>query len=110
MSATGNMNVTMHPLNTSSNAMTQHGNEMNDRYLLVNMSDYQSAQALVIKASKVFNDKLRFTEINNKNITGYVTNLENGLTQLYNVVGKKDSPVDVMMVVHTDSSKFTGGF
>jgi hypothetical protein len=101
ISATGNMNMTMHPLNTSSNAMTQHGNEMNDGYLLVNMSDYQSAQALVIKASTVFNDKLRFTDINNKNITGYVTNLENGLTQLHNVVAKKDSPVDVMMVVHT---------
>jgi hypothetical protein len=55
----------------------------------------------VIKASTVFNDKLRFTDINNKNITGYVTNLENGLTQLHNVVAKKDSPVDVMMVVHT---------
>lgn len=101
MSATGNMNMTMHPLNTSSNAITQHGNEMNDGYLLVNVSDYQSAQALVIKASKIFNDKLRFTEINNKNITGYITNLENGLTQLNNVVAKKDSPVDVMMVVHT---------
>lgn len=99
MSATGNM--IMNPSNTSSNAMTQHGNEMNDGYLLVNISDYQSAQALVIKASKVFNDKLRFTEINNKNNTGYITNLENGLTQLNNVVAKKDSPMDVMMVVHT---------
>jgi hypothetical protein len=110
MSATGNMNMTVYPLNTSSNAMTQHGtsnamtqhgNEMNDEYLLVNVSDYQSAHALVIKASKIFNDKLRFTEINHKNITGYITNLENGLTQLNKMVAKKDSPVDVMMVVHT---------
>ena len=101
MSTTVNMNMTAHPENTSSNANIQHGNEMNDGYLLVNVSDYQSAQALVTKASKIFNDKLRFTEINNKNITGYITNLENGLTQLNNVVTNRDSPMDVMMVVHT---------
>lgn len=101
MSATGNMSMNMHSLNTSSSAMTQHDNEMNDRYSLVNVSDYQSAQALVVKASKIFNDKLKFTEIDNRNITGYITNLENGLTQLNNLVAKKDSPLDVMMTVHT---------
>jgi hypothetical protein len=101
MSATSNMNMTAHSVNTPSNAITQHGNEMNDGYLLVNVSDYQSAQELVIKASKIFNEKLRFTEMNNKNITGFITNLENGLTQLNNVVTNRDSPMDVMMVVHT---------
>ena len=101
MSATANMSMNMHSLNSSSSTMTQHDNEMNDRYSLVNVSDYQSAQALVEKASKIFNDKLKFTEIDNKNITGYITNLENGLTQLNNLVAKKDSPLDVMMTVHT---------
>ena len=101
MSTTSHMNMTEHFVNTSSNAITQHGNELNDGYLLVNASDYQSAQALVIKASKIFNDRLRFTEMNNKNITGFITNLENGLTQLNNVVANRDSPMDVMMVVHT---------
>jgi hypothetical protein len=101
MSATSNMNMTAHSVNTPSNAITQHDNEMNDGYLLVNVSDYQSAQALVIKASKIFNEKLRFPEMNNKNITGFITNLENGLTQLNNVVTNRDSPMDVMMVVHT---------
>ena len=101
MSATANMSMNMHSLNSSSSTMTQHDNEMNDRYSLVNVSDYQSAQALVEKASKIFNDKLKFTEIDNKNITAYITNLENGLTQLNNLVAKKDSPLDVMMTVHT---------
>lgn len=101
MSATANMSMNMHSLNSSSSTMTQHDNEMNDRYSLVNVSDYQSAQALVEKASKIFNDKLKFTEIDNKNITGYITNLENGLTKLNNLVAKKDSPLDVMMTVHT---------
>ena len=102
LSETGNMNMTMnkHSSNTSSSAI-KHGNEMNDRYSLVNVSNYQSAQALSVKASKVFNDKLKFTEISNKNATGYITNLENGLTQLNNLVAKKDSPLDLMMIVHT---------
>ncbi|HKQ20798.1 MAG TPA: hypothetical protein VJS91_02070 [Nitrososphaeraceae archaeon] len=102
-SATANMsmNMNMHSLNSSSSAMAQHDNEMNDRYSLVNVSDYQSAQALVVKASIIFNDKLKFTEIDNKNISGYITNLENGLTQLNNLVAKKDSPLDAMMTVHT---------
>jgi len=101
ISDTGNMNMTVHPLNTPSDAMEPQGNEMNDDYLLVNMSDYQSAQALVIKASEIFNDKLRFTDIDNRNITRYITDLENGLTQLNKVVANKESPTDVMMVVHT---------
>lgn len=101
MSAAGNMNMTVRSVNRSSNAITQHDNEMNDGYLMVNMSDYQSAQGLVIKATKILNDKLRFTEINNKNITGYIANIENGLTQLNRVISNKDSPMDIMMVVHT---------
>jgi hypothetical protein len=95
-----NMTVNIHSPNTTSSAM-KHGNEMSDRYSLVNVSDYQSAQALSLKASKVFNDKLKFTEISNKNTTGYITNLENGLTQLNNLIAKKDSPLNVMMIVHT---------
>jgi hypothetical protein len=101
MSYTGNMNMNMHSLNTSSSTMTQHDNEMNDSYSMVNVSDYQSAQTLIVKASKIFNDKLKFAEINSKNITGSITKLENGLTYLNNLVSKKASPLDVMTTVHT---------
>jgi hypothetical protein len=96
-----NMNINMHTMNTSSNTTTQHGGEMSDGYSVVNVSDYQTAQALTIKASEIFNNKLKSTNMNNKNITGLITNLENGLTQLNNLIAKKDSPLDVMMVVHT---------
>ena len=102
-SATNNMNMNMklHTMNSSSNTTTQHGGEMSNGYSLVNVSDYQSAQALTIKASEIFNNKLKSTNMNDKNVTGFITNLENGLTQLNNLVAKKDSPLDVMMVVHT---------
>ena len=96
-----NMNMNMHTMNTSSNATTRHGVQMSDRYSLVNVSDYQSAQALTIKASEIFNNKLKSTNMNDKNVTVFITNLENGLTQLNNLIAKKDSPLDVMTVVHT---------
>jgi hypothetical protein len=103
ISATGNMSMTMNKQspNPLYSAMLQHGNVMNDGFSLVNVSDYQSVQALIIKASKIFNYKLKFAEIDNKNMTLYVTNLENGLTQLNNLVAKKGSPLDIMMMVHT---------
>jgi hypothetical protein len=96
-----NMNMKLHTMNSSSNTTTQHGGEMSDGYSLVNVSDYQSAQALTIKASEIFNNKLKSTNMNDKNVTRFITNLDNGLTQLNNLVAKKDSPLDVMMVVHT---------
>ena len=66
------------------------------------MSDYQSAQALATKASETFNTKLKDTTMsNNNNVTTFVTNLGNGLTQLNDSISKKASPLDVMMIVHT---------
>ena len=99
-----NMNMNMHTMNTSSNTSnttTQHGDEMSDGYSLVNVSDYQSAQALTIKTSEIFNSKLKSNNMDNKNVTGFITNLENGLTQLNNLISQKASPLDVMMIVHT---------
>jgi len=101
----GPSNMNMQSMNTSSDTMTmtQHGGEMNTGYSLVNMPDYQSAQALAAKASEIFNTKLKHTTMsnNNKNITAFVTNLDNGLTQLNDSISKNASPLDIMMIVHT---------
>ena len=107
--ATGNnsgpSNMNMQSMNTSSDTitMTQHSGEMNAGYSSVNMSGYQSAQALAAKASEIFNTKLKHTTMsnNNKNVTAFVTNLDNGLTQLNDSISKKASPLDIMMIVHT---------
>jgi len=96
-----NMNMNMHTMNTSSNTTTQQGVQVSDGYSLVNVSDYQSAQALTIKASEIFNNKLKSTNMNDKNVTVFITNLEDGLTQLNNLIANKSSPLDVMTVVHT---------
>jgi hypothetical protein len=96
-----NMNMKLHTMNSSSNTTTNHGGEMSDGYSLVNVSDYQSARALTLKASEIFNNKLKSTNMSDKNVTGFITNLEDGLTQLKSLIANKDSPLDVMMVVHT---------
>jgi hypothetical protein len=99
-----NMNMNMQSMNTSSNTMTmtEHGSQMNTGYSLGNVSDYQSAQALAAKASEIYNTKLKLTTMNNnKNVTTFVTNLEKGLTQLNDSISSKASPLDVMMIVHT---------
>ena len=101
-SGASNMNLNMNSMNSSFNNMTGHTGEINTGYSLVNVSDYQSAQALATKAFEVFSAKLKHTTMtNNKNVTGFVTNLENGLTQLNDSIAKKASPLDVMMIVHT---------
>ena len=101
-SAASNMNLNMNSMNSSFNNMTGHAGEMNTGYSLVNVSDYQSAQALATKAFEVFSAKLKHTTMtDNKNVTGFVTNLENGLTQLNDSIAKKASPLDVMMIIHT---------
>ena len=101
-SGASNMNLNMNSMNSSFNNMTGHAGEMNTGYSLVNVSDYQSAQALATKAFEVFSAKLKHTTMtNSKNVTGFVTNLENGLTQLNDSIAKKASPLDVMMIIHT---------
>ena len=101
-SGANNLNLNMNSMNSSFNNMTGHAGEMNTGYSLVNVSDYQSAQALATKAFEVFSAKLKHTTMtNNKNVTGFVTNLENGLKQLNDSIAKKASPLDIMMIVHT---------
>jgi hypothetical protein len=103
-SGASSSNMTMHSMNSSSNLMMmQQDSAMNKGDSLVNMSDYQSAQALSTKAMEIFNNKLKLATVNddNKNITVYISNLENGLAQLNDSISKKASPMDVMMIVHT---------
>ena len=102
--STSNMNMNMPSMNTSSNTMTmtEHGGEMNMEYSLSNISDYQSAQGLAAKGIEIFDTKLKpMTSSDNKNVAAFVTNLENGLIHLNDSIAKKDSPLDIMMIVHT---------
>jgi hypothetical protein len=86
-------------MNMSSSMMTSTDSNTGNNYSLVNMTDYQSAQALAAKALENFNTELR--PIILKNETGLVGNLEMGLTQLNDLIKNRASPMDIMMIVHT---------
>ena len=75
------------------------GRESNINSSLVNMTDYQSAQALAAKVLEIFSVELKPMAPNNS--SAFITNLENGLTQLNASIKNKASPMDIMMIVHT---------
>ena len=93
-----NSSMNMGSMNMSSSTMNMDSN-MNRNYSLVDITDHQSAQALATKAQEIFNTELK--PIAPGNSSAFVVNLENGITQLNNSIKNKASPVDVMMIVHT---------
>jgi hypothetical protein len=96
-----NSNMNMASMNmSSSSTMMNMDSKMDRNYQLVNTADYQSAQALAAKALEIFKAELKPMASNN-NTTSFITNLENGLTQLNNSIRSKASPMDIMMIVHT---------
>ena len=94
------MSQTGMDMDTSMGNESQMSSEMNRNYSLVNAID-QSAQALASKALEIFNAELKSMASNNNNITAFITNLENGLTRLIDSIRSKASPMDIMMIVHT---------
>jgi uncharacterized protein YbjQ (UPF0145 family) len=68
-------------------------------YSLVDITDYQSAQTLATKAQDIFKTELK--PIAPRNSSAIVVNLENGLMQLNDSIKNKASPMNAMMIVHT---------
>jgi hypothetical protein len=71
----------------------------NANYTLVNITDYQSAQALATKAQEIFNNELK--PLANRNSTDNIAKLENGLMELSNLIENKSSPMELVMVGHS---------
>jgi hypothetical protein len=89
---TGTMNMSSTVMHTD--------NKMNGTYSLVNVEDYQSAQGLAAKSLEVFYNHLN--PMMYKNATSVSSNnLESGLIQLNNSIKEKVSPMNLMMIVHT---------
>ena len=84
-----NMNMPFMSISSNTMTMTEQGSEMNMGYSQSNISDYQSAQGLVAKAFEIFHTKLNHTtSSDNKNVTAFVTILENGLIHLNDSIAK----------------------
>jgi hypothetical protein len=70
-----------------------------DNYTLVNVADYQNAQALPLKCQEIFYDELKSQISENK--INFINKLEIGLMQLNDAINNKASPIYITMIVHT---------
>lgn len=95
--ANSNSSMNMDSMDMSSSTMVNMDSKGRN-YSLVDITDYQSAQALATKAQDIFKTELK--PIAPRNSSTIVINLENGLTQLNNSIKNKSSPTDTMMIVH----------
>ena len=64
---------------------------------LVNLADYQTAQALAVKAQELFNSQLS----NGSSNTQALNNIGSALQELVSTIDSKGTPKDVMTIVHT---------
>jgi len=64
---------------------------------LVNVADYQTAQALAVRAQEIFGEQLSNSSSNSQSLN----NIETALQELVNTINNKGTPMDVMMIVHT---------
>jgi hypothetical protein len=71
---------------------------------LVDIADYQSAQALSVEANKIFEVILKpaaqVDNHNNNNSIAAVSKIKNSLVELNNLLNNKASPQDLMKIVH----------
>jgi len=100
MNNMNNMNMNMNSMNNSSSNIPGNKGKMDNGYQLIHIADYQSAHALAKKGYAFFNSDLRHMANNNKVV--FVNNLEKGLVHLNNSIANKVSPIEIMMIVHTE--------
>jgi hypothetical protein len=101
MNADNNNIRGMDPMKTSSSAMTMNSdNNKTQNYSLANVAEYQSAQGLAAKALEIFNNELKPMTSDNDSAV-FVSKVEDGLMKLNESVKSRASPMDVMMIAHT---------
>ena len=96
-SNSSNMNMSMMNMHSS---MMDSDSKMSTNEPIINMANYQSAKGMAEKLFEVFNNELK-PIISKNGTTAYSTNLERGIMQLVNSIEDKVSPMDIMMIVHT---------
>jgi hypothetical protein len=97
MGKTGSNTSDMGLTNMSPSSLMMR-NEINRNYSLVNAADYQSAQALIIRAQEKFESERALAP---SNVTGSISQLEDNLMRLSEAIRSRTSPMNVMMIVHT---------
>lgn len=91
-----NMSMMMEP--DGSHSMEMGGIMSSDQGSeLVNFADYQTAQALAVKAQEIFDDQLSDSSSNTQSLD----NISSALQELVFTTNSKGTPMDVMTIVHT---------
>ena len=93
----GDMKMGMEKGNTSHSSMHSDIMSSDQGSKLVNIADYQTAQALAVKAQEIFDEQLS----NSSSNTQSLNNIKSALQELVNTIDSKGTPMDVMMIVHT---------
>ena len=96
-SMTGGMKMGIEKGNASHSSMHSDMMSSDQGSKLVNFADYQTAEALAVKAQEIFNEQL----LNSSSNTQSLNNIKTALQELVNTVDSKGTPMDVMMIVHT---------
>ncbi|KAA2283196.1 MAG: hypothetical protein AB7V56_03080 [Candidatus Nitrosocosmicus sp.] len=87
---TGNMNSgAMH------DGMVSENNEP-----IVNMANYQSADGMAKELMQIYSKELK-PLISNEDKSGQISDLENGIRHLITSIENKDTPLQIMNIVHT---------
>jgi hypothetical protein len=71
--------------------------------MLINITDYQTAQVLAMKAQELFNSQLMNTSLTEGSGTAdqSIDNIATAIQELVTSIDRKASPMDIMMIVHT---------
>lgn len=92
-------NIPIHIENISATDMDIR-NHMSKNHTIIDLGAYQSARQLSIKALEIFNSELKpFSTDEGSKI--FVTNLESGIINFHNLIRDEATPMDLMMIVHT---------
>ncbi|HEV8405814.1 MAG TPA: hypothetical protein VGQ13_07910 [Nitrososphaera sp.] len=92
--------ASMNETHTSSNETTQTSAEEGNHTAIVNIMDYESAQALAARAQELFDTKLK--AMAEANATAAVTALDAGLKKLKQAIDDKAPPDDVDVIIHSE--------
>jgi hypothetical protein len=70
---------------------------------LVNITDYQTAQALAMKVQELFDNQIMTKSLSegSENLDQSINNTSTALKELVTSIDRKSSPMDIMTIVHT---------
>jgi len=102
----GNDTANMHSMST----MNMDGGDnmsmedmSNSDSKLINMTDYQTAQALAMKVQELFDDQIMTNSLSkgSESVDQSINNTSAALKELVTSIDAKSSPMDIMTIVHT---------